>query len=262
MVHPQSPSDSRCLVVAHRGASAQWPENTLEAFEAAIEEGADVVELDVRLSLDGVPVVMHDADVARSTGGRGLVHELTLPELKALDAAPGRTGRAEVPTLGEVLELTSGRVGIDLEIKNIPGDPAFDSPREGILHAALAELERSSYSGEAMISSFNTMTIERSRELAPDVPTGVLTIEAVDAPSALAYAQRADHDWVLPQWGAVTRAGSEFLAQAHDAGIRVGTWVVDHEADLRTLFEWEADAVATNDPRLAVAVRDQEGRGA
>jgi glycerophosphoryl diester phosphodiesterase len=262
MVDAQSPLDSRCLVVAHRGASAEWPENTLEAFEAAIEAGADVVELDVRLSRDGVPVVMHDADVSRSTGGRGFVHELTLSELKALDAAPGRAGRAEIPTLGEVLRMASGRVGVDLEIKNIPGDPAFDSPEEAILEAALAELEASSFSGEAMISSFNTMTIERSRELAPDVPTGVLTIAAVQPDAALTYAHGAGHGWVLPQVEAVMGVGSAFVRTAHAAGIRVGTWVVDGEKGLRTLFEWRMDAVATNDPRLAVAVRDGTGPGA
>jgi glycerophosphoryl diester phosphodiesterase len=254
--------DSRPLIVAHRGASTEFPENTTEAFESAVEAGADVIELDVRLSRDGIPVVMHDADVSRSTDGRGFVHQMTLRELKSLDAAPGRAARAEVPTLREVLALASGRVGVDLEIKNIPGDPGFDSPREAILEATLDELRAISFSGEVMISSFNTHTVERSRERAPELPTGILTIAAVEPDAALAYARGAGHGWVLPHVDAVTGAGPGFVREAHAAGVRVGTWVVDREPGLRTLFEWGVDAVATNDPRLAVAVRDRLGRSA
>jgi glycerophosphoryl diester phosphodiesterase len=262
MAYAPSPLDLQSLVVAHRGASAEQPENTLEAFEAAIEGEADVVELDVRLSADGVPVVMHDADVSRSTDGQGFVHEMTLSEIKSLDAAPGRAARAEVPTLGEVLALASGRVGVDLEIKNIPGDPGFDSPREATLEATVAELGATAFSGQIMISSFNWLTIERSRELAPELPTGVLTIAAVEPEVVLGYARGAGHGWVLPHVDALIGAGPEFVRKAHAAGIRVGTWVVDDEEGLRTLFGWGVDAVATNDPGLAIAVRGGLGRSA
>jgi glycerophosphoryl diester phosphodiesterase len=247
--------EARPLVVAHRGASVSHPENTLPAFEAAIATGADVIELDVRLSADGVPVVLHDPDVSRSTDGAGLVHEMTLPELKRLDAAAGRGERSEIPSLREALELASGRVGVDLEIKNIPGEPAFDSPTEAVVTAAIAELERAAFVGEVMISSFNWISIERSRELAPGVPTGFLTIGVVEAEAALVYARGAGHDWILPQVEAVLRAGPAVVEEAHDAGIRVGTWVADDEETLRTLFEWRIDAVASNDPALAIRVR-------
>jgi glycerophosphoryl diester phosphodiesterase len=240
------------LVVAHRGASVAQPENTLAAFEAAVATGAEILELDVRLSADGVPVVVHDPDVARSTNGHGLVHEMTLRELKELDAAPGS---AEIPTLGEVLDLATGRVGIDLEIKNIPGEPGFDSPREATVEATVRELERVAFSGDVLISSFNWLSIERSRELAPAVSTGFLTIGVVEGDAALVYAQGAGHDWILPQVDAVVRAGPGLLDEAHGAGIRVGTWVVDDEESLRRLFQWRIDAVATNDPELAIRVR-------
>src|SRR5207302_789276 len=137
------------------------------------------------------PVAMHDADLSRSTDGHGFVHELTLSELKGLDAAPGRPERAEIPTVREAVELASGRVGVDLEIKNIPGDAGFDSPREAALEAALRELETASFSGDVLISSFNWLTIERSRELAPDIPTGFLTIAPIEPRAALVYARGA-----------------------------------------------------------------------
>ena len=260
MVDAPTPADFLPLVVAHRGSSADEPENTLEAFEAAIEGGADVIELDVRLSADGVPVAMHDADLSRSTDGQGFVHELTLSELKGLDAAPGRPERAEIPTVREAVELASGRVGVDLEIKNIPGDAGFESPREAALEAALRELETASFSGDVLISSFNWLTIERSRELAPDIPTGFLTIAPIEPRAALVYARGAGHGWILPHVEAVKATGLDLVRAAHDDGIRVGTWVVDDEQGLATLFEWGVDAVATNDPAMAVAVRDGAAR--
>jgi glycerophosphoryl diester phosphodiesterase len=244
------------LVVAHRGASVDQPENTLPSFEAAIGAGADVVELDVRLSADGVAVVMHDPDVSRATDGHGFVHEMPLPELKRLDASRGKGPRTEVATLREVLDLVSGRAGADLEIKNIPGEPAFDSPTEAVLQAALRELDAASFSGDVIISSFNIITIERSLTLAPDLPTGFLTVGAIEPSAALAYARGAGHAWVLPSVDALLRAGKAFVDEAHGAGIRVGTWTVDDQNSLATLFGWGVDAVASNDPELAVRVRD------
>jgi glycerophosphoryl diester phosphodiesterase len=256
MVGAKIPPDAHPLVVAHRGASSSHPENTLEAFDAAIAAGAEIVELDVRLSADGVAVVMHDPEVSRSTDGHGFVHELLLANIKGMNAAKGGPGRAEVPTLREVLDLVSGRAGVDLEIKNIPGEPAFDSPVESVVEATLRELDSSSFVGEVVISSFNWISIERSREMAPHVPTGFLTIAAIEPHAALVYARGAGHEWVLPQVEAILRAGEPFVSEAHEDGVRVGTWVADEDALLRTLFSWEVDAVASNDPELAVRVRD------
>jgi glycerophosphoryl diester phosphodiesterase len=146
---------------------------------------------------------------------------------------------------------------VDLEIKNIPGEPAFDSPDEGVLRASLASLEEVGFSGEVLVSSFNWLTIERSKELAPDLPTGFLTIAAIDPRAGLDYARQRDHEFVLPQSLALLEAGVGFVAEAHADGIRVGTWTVDEERDLETLFGWGVDAVASNDPVLAVAVRDR-----
>lgn len=245
-------------MVAHRGASAREPENTLAAFEAALRDGADVIELDVRLTADGVPVILHDPDVSATTDGTGYVHEMTLGQIKRLNAGSEGRGRHEIPTLAEALASMRGRSSaIDLEIKNMPGEPAFDSPREAVLEASLEVLASSGFAGPALVSSFNWLTIERSRELAPDIPTGFLSIGAVDAWAALVYARQAGHDFVLPQTNAVTAAGEAFVEEAHRAEIRVGTWVADDEELLATLFGWGVDAVASNDPALAVAVRDR-----
>jgi glycerophosphoryl diester phosphodiesterase len=248
------PAQQLPLVVAHRGASATSPENTLEAFDAAVACGAPAVEFDVRLSADGVPVVVHDADVARVAGVPGLVHELTVEELRRLDAGGGG-----IPTLREVLDLLSGRAGIDIEIKNIPGEPAFDSPREAALRACLHELEASAFSGPVLVSSFNWLTIERCRQLAPEVPTGFLTIAAMDPRSALHHVQEAGHRWVLPHVEALLEAGEGFVGEVHAAGLLAGTWVVDDEEHMARLFAMGVDAVATNDPAMGMRVRSASG---
>jgi glycerophosphoryl diester phosphodiesterase len=244
------------VIVAHRGASATHPENTLESFDAAVGAGADLVEFDVRMTSDGVAVVMHDADVSRRTDGSGFVHELTLAELKRLDASGGRGPRAEVPTLHEVLELLSGRVGVDIEIKNLPGEPGFESPVESAADATLRELERASFDGEVLVTSFNWLSIEHVKAVRPDVPTGFLSTAAIDPRAALVYARAKGHEFVLPQAAAVVEAGDGFLADAHAEGVRVGTWTVDDPEEMRRLFDLGVDAVATNDPVAGAPVRD------
>ncbi|HEX2026164.1 MAG TPA: glycerophosphodiester phosphodiesterase family protein [Actinomycetota bacterium] len=246
------------MIVAHRGASALEPENTLVAFDSALRAGADVVELDVRLTSDGIPVVLHDPDVAVTTDGTGFVHTMSLDEVKRLDASRGRGPRQEVPTLEEALDLIAahGRAA-NLEIKNLPGEPAFDSPDEGALLEALRVVEASGFDGPVLVSSFNWLTIERCRIEAPHIPTGFLSIGAIDAWASLVYARSHGHAFVLPQTPAVLSAGRAFVEDAHGAGIRVGTWVADDEETLATLFSWGVDAVASNDPARARSVRER-----
>lgn len=235
------------------------PENTIAAFESAAAADADGIELDVRLTADGVPVVLHDPDVGGSTDGEGLVHTMTLQEVKRLDASGGVASPQRIPTLVEALAAIGAHpgLGVDLEIKNIPGEPSFDSPREAVLEAALSALNASAFRGPTLVSSFNWVTLERSKQLAPDIPTGFLTVAAIDPRSALAHARDAGHQFVLPQVGALLDAGEGFIEEAHADGINVGTWTVDDEAILSKLFSWRVDAVASNDPRMAVRVRNR-----
>jgi glycerophosphoryl diester phosphodiesterase len=243
----------RPVIVAHRGASSSHPENTLVAFDAAVASGADLVEFDVRMTIDRVPIVMHDADVSRRTDGTGFVHELTLAEVKRLDAG----SRAEVPTLREVLDLLSGRAGVDIEIKNLPGEPGFEAPDESAVEATLRELESSAFAGDVLLTSFNWHSIERVKAVRPDVATGFLTTAAIDARAALVYARSAGHEFVLPQAAAVFEAGAAFVTEAHLDGLRVGTWTVDDPEEIDRLFALGVDAVATNDPVAGVAARDR-----
>lgn len=244
------------VIVAHRGASSTRPENTLVSFEEAIALGAQILELDVRLSRDGVPVVMHDPVVDRTTDGTGFVHELTAADLASLHVGPNAT----VPTFAEVLEAASGRVALAVEIKNIPGEPAFDPVGEPIVGAVHAELDRSGFDGAVLVISFNPSSIEVSKALAPDVPTGLLTTDLVDPREALAYAASKGHDMVLPGTRASIPAGQSFAAEVHAAGLRAGTWTVDDPETLRVLFDRGFDAVASNDPAMGLAVLAERDR--
>ena len=244
-------------VVAHRGAPIRYPENTLPSFQGAIDAGADLVELDVRLTADGVPVVLHDLDVSITTDGAGHVHRLTLAEIKRLNASKGGGEQAEVPTLREALKLLSGRVGANIEVKNLPEEPSFDSPKEEAVEKTLSTLHDVAFSGPVVICSFNWLSIERVRELEPSISTGFLTVAGIDPSAALTYVTSKGHSLVLPHVLALLSAGGAFVEAAHAAEVRVGTWTVDDAPSIERLFDMGVDAVATNDPATAVPIRNR-----
>jgi glycerophosphoryl diester phosphodiesterase len=246
------------VIVAHRGASSTHPENTLASFRAAIELGAPVVELDVRLTADGVPVVMHDADVARTTDGEGLVHELTARQLADLNA--GTVGSPEpVPTLRRALQLLSGRAGVALEIKNLPGEPGY-ADDERIVEVSHEEVTATAFEGPVLVLSFHPRWIAASKAVASRVPTGFLVTDLVDPRDALAYAVEAGHDLVLPGSRSLIPAGAAFVEEVHAAGLRVGTWTVDDPRTLEMLLDRGVDAIASNDPEMALSVLAERER--
>jgi glycerophosphoryl diester phosphodiesterase len=251
--------DTGPLVVAHRGASAEEAENTIDAFERAIALGADVVEFDVRMSADGEAVVMHDPHVERTTDGHGLVRDLTLVQIKELRIRTRDGGAAEVPTLEETLRCCSGRVAVDVEIKNIPGEPDFESEAESAVEATLRALEDVSFSGMVLVSSFNPFSIARSRTIAPEVPTGLLTDRDVEARAASEYAHAQGHPWVLPFLRQVQDAGPSLAEEVHASGMLLGTWITDDPSVAVVLMRAGVDAVATNDPAAVVAARAEAG---
>jgi glycerophosphoryl diester phosphodiesterase len=250
--------DAERLVVAHRGASAFEAENTLPAFERAIEAGADVVEFDVRMTADGVAAVMHDPGVDRTTNGHGLVAALGIAELRRLRVRTRDGGTTSVPTLEEALAALSGRVGVDVEIKNLPGEPDFDAEHEAAVEATVRALDAVAFSGPVLLSSFNPLSLARARALVgEDLATGLLTTPDVDARVAFGFAHGEGHAWVLPFVDGVTHAGAPFVTDVHAAGMRVGTWITDDPATAVGLFRVGVDAVATNDP-AAIALARRE----
>jgi glycerophosphoryl diester phosphodiesterase len=243
------------LVVGHRGAPLVAPENTLASFQAAVDAGAGAVEFDVRLTADDVPVVMHDPTVDRTTDGHVLVRSMTLDQVKRLRIE----GSHEVPSLREALDALSGKAMVDIEVKNIPGEPDFDAADEPLVAATLRELDRSAFAGDLIIASFNPLSLARSKELAPEVPTGLLTHPVVDAAAALAFARTSGHRWVLPFVDRLPTPPDALVEEAHGAGVRVGVWIVDDPRRGVELLRAGVDAVATNDPAAVVAALRASG---
>jgi len=239
--------------VAHRGAPTERPENTLASFEAAVEAGAPAIEFDVRVTADGHAVVIHDPDLGRTTDRAGLILEQTLADVLA-SRITGSDGRIyTIPTLHETLALLSGRVAVDIEIKNVPGEPDFDPDDEvavALVHRALDDV---GFAGDVIVSSFNPRSIAVSRERRPDIPTGLLTDVGVDAAAALHFAAEQGHRWVLPFAARVSEQGDGFAARVHARDMLVGVWIVDDPDTARALLSAGADALATNEPRAIIA---------
>ena len=230
-----------CLNIAHRGASGRYPENTLTAFSAAIEAGADMCELDVQLTRDGAIVVMHDEMLDRTTNGHGALRALTIAEVKALNIVNerGRTLTDErVPTLDEVFALTRGRCALNIELK-------ADGVEAGVCRAVRenGELERS------MVSSFDWRALERVRETEPGIRIGLLAQRAPQRMIAAATALKAFA--VNPRFDL---ARPELCTEAHRRGLQVYVWTVDDEEAMRSLIAYGVDGIMTNYPERLRAV--------
>ncbi|PIQ23709.1 hypothetical protein COW36_20215 [bacterium (Candidatus Blackallbacteria) CG17_big_fil_post_rev_8_21_14_2_50_48_46] len=170
---PLRTQDTPCWVIAHRGASREAPENTLSAFALAMHQKADMLELDVRLSRDQEVVVFHDRSLKRTAGTDALLQQYSLDELKQLDAGSWfdpRFNSEEIPSLAEVLELTAGKIMLNIEIKS---DAVFRS--EPLIERKIVHLlQQYSMVEHVMVSSFDLLALKRIKELAPTLSTALL----------------------------------------------------------------------------------------
>ncbi|MEL7832517.1 glycerophosphodiester phosphodiesterase [Fodinibius sp. Rm-B-1B1-1] len=162
------------IIIAHRGASASYPENTMIAFRKAVEMNAEMIELDVALSKDGIPVVFHDKRLNKHTNGRGQLSNFTLDELKKLDAgswfAPQFSDQT-IPTLREVLAFASGTIALNIEIKS---EAVSDSIVDGIEKKVVQLVQEFDMQNHVLFSSFNYRALIRFKELAPKIPAALL----------------------------------------------------------------------------------------
>lgn len=235
------------IVIAHRGASGCAPENTLAAAQVAIEQGADRVEVDVRRTGDGALVLLHDADLARTTDvgpdrAGTPVEAFTLAELRRLDAGSwfdARFAGERVPTLSELLELVRGRAGVHLELK----DPGRHPGVERQVAAALGPDD------DVLVQSFDHASVRRLRAHAPDVPVGLLTAER---PSAGLLRRAAGFAAEVNPALAVLDPEVVDAVRAH--GLRTSVWTVNAPDDLRRVVALGVDAVITDVPAALAPV--------
>lgn len=167
-------SDKEFLVIAHRGASYYAPENTMSAFRLAHEMKADMIELDVQLSKDGIPVIFHDAKLNRHSNGKGLVSSFLFDELRQLDAGKWFSIEYQgekIPSLKEVLEWASGKIMVNIEIKK---EAVSDSPEGGVEEKVVQLVRQMEMEEHVIISSFDYRAITRIKKIAPQILTGLL----------------------------------------------------------------------------------------
>jgi glycerophosphoryl diester phosphodiesterase len=240
----------RPLIMGHRGAMGTAPENTMASFKQAVELGVEAIELDVHLSKDGKVVVIHDETVDRTTNGSGEVAELTLAELQALDAGswfdPKFAGE-RIPTLEEVLAWAKGVVPVVIEVK-------FNRQLEAIVKATIAEVERLGAADRVAVISFDHHVSHGVKGARPNIITAALYVGRLVDPVGLAAAAKADG--LLPMWGLLT---PDQVEKAHAAGLWVGCWAPNTEAELKHAVAMGADMIGTNFPARAHALFSAAG---
>jgi glycerophosphoryl diester phosphodiesterase len=230
------------LVFGHRGASASAPMNTLPAFELAAAQGAHGIELDVHRSRDGHLVIIHDFTVDATTSGRGRVGEMSLHELKSLDAGswfgPAFAG-VQIPTLDEVFEVVGRRVLVNVELKTACAESS------GLEEAVAACIARHQMHQRVLVSSFNPRALARFRAVLPDVPLGYLSEGAsMPLPDEAAYeAYHPRHDLLTPRLVELCRQRRQIL----------NVWTINDPARASDLQKLGVHGIITDAPD---AIRD------
>lgn len=235
------------LIWAHRGASGYAPENTLDAFELAIKQHADGVELDVHLSADGEIIVAHDETIDRCANGKGSIAAMTLAELKKFDFSKGMPGfeGTRVPTLAEVFALlrpTGLQVNVELKttIEFYPG-----------IEKKCIDLARQmGMADRVWFSSFNHHSLLRAKQVDPAFPCGILYASTMVRPWD--YAKGLGMEALHPMLTELLIPGE--VTDSHATGIRVHTWTVNEQAHLELVAALGVDAIITNYPDRALKV--------
>lgn len=235
---------TRPLIIGHRGASADAPENTLAAFSLALEQNADGIELDVQLSADGVPIVIHDSTVDRTTNGAGRVSDLTLAELRTLTIEREHA----IPTLDEVFETLGRRALYNVELKIL-------GIHDGGLCAAVAQaIDRHNVADRVLASSFSPFVVrEARRQLSRAIP--VAHIREHRAARLFHNFVRAEADH--PGHSLVNEA---LMDWARRRGLRVNVWTVDDAAEADRLIRLGVHGIITNRPGALVRSLANIGR--
>jgi len=235
------------IILAHRGASALAPENTLEAFQLAFEQGADGVELDAKLSADGEVVVIHDATVDRTTDGRGRVASRRLAELRGLDAgrafSPEYQG-ARIPTLNEVFEAVGHRGIINVELTNYYGLP------DGLAEKVCALVKRHSLQEHIILSSFLPYNLSIAARILPDVPRALLALPGWKGAWSRSFGFMFGNYQALH--ANYRDADRQQVQRVHRLDRRIHVWAVNAAEDIERMIALEIDGIITANPPMAL----------
>jgi glycerophosphoryl diester phosphodiesterase len=254
----------RPRAMAHRGASADYPENTMPAFRAAVQAGVDYIELDVHCTGDGEVVVVHDDDLSRVANDERLIREITMAELESVDAAfrfspdghgwPLRGQGIRIPKLVEVL---SSWPMLRFVIEFKPRDSS-------IADATLEVVRQTRMERRVLFASEHLAPIARVRALAPKLPTNLPAVEIAafvqpSPPGAAPVTAAGDALQIPPEHQGVKLVTPEIVAKAHRYGLEVHVWTINDDAQMKEMLSLGVDGIITDHPSRLLALLHQEG---
>jgi glycerophosphoryl diester phosphodiesterase len=237
----------RPIIFAHRGDFAHAPENTLPSFQQALQKGADGVELDAKLTMDGHVIVIHDPTVDRTTDGKGRVASFTLDAIRKLDAGKWfneRFAGTKVPLLEEVFEAVGKDKMINIELKN------YATSGGGLVIKVCELIKRHNNHNQILFSSFFPSTLKIAAQTLPEIPRGLLALPGLLGLWARSFGfMFGDYQALHPHISSTSR---EQMQRAHRLNRRVYVWTANKDEEIKQLKEWGVDGVFTDDPQTAV----------
>lgn len=259
----QAADQHRILVHGHRGARARRPENTIPAFQNAIEQGVDALEMDMAVTKDNVIVISHDPilepPVCSGPQGSAVIHQQTLAEVRQWDCGKVQNPRfptqqtvpgTRMPTLDDVFRLaTRGGFDYNIETKIFADKPEYTPSPEVFARMVLDKIREYRLEKRVILQSFDFRTLVAMRRLAPEIRLSALT-ESDRREFAAITAEAAKAEIISPEFHLVTPAKVE---AAHKAGLQVVPWTANTKADWDRLIEAKVDAIITDDPAELIA---------
>jgi len=221
------------LRIGHRGARAYAPENTIKSFEKAIEIGVDAVELDIRKTSDNELVVIHDADIKRTTNGKGLVSELTLKEIRSFSA-----DGEKIPTLDETLNFLDKKVKVFIELKEA-----------GVEEQVLSIVGSKGLEKNVVIVSFLEDALKKVRELDSDIETGLIYAKHKN-PVKAALELKANYLLALYRF-----THSANVQKAHENGLKMVVWTINDPEEANEYFNKGVDGIASDKPDILMQLK-------
>jgi glycerophosphoryl diester phosphodiesterase len=240
------------IIFAHRGACAHTPENTLPSFEMAADHKADAVELDAKLSSDDVVMVIHDQTVDRTTGCMGKVNELTLAELKKLDAGitfDEKFTGVQIPTLDEVFEAVGQKLLVNVELTN------YKSTSDRLVEQVIRVVKRHKMEDRVLFSSFYSGNLAKCKTLLPNTPVAQLCLPGLlGIFTRSRFFRKVSPQVIHPYLSDVSKS---YVDKEHQSGRRVHVWTVNDDQDLKRMYAIGVDGIFTDDPQKARIVLEK-----
>ena len=230
-------SENDILIIGHKGASSIAPENTLKAFQKAIELKADYVEFDIHITKDGKIVIIHDFDTFNATGVKGLIEDMTLDQIKSLDAGEGE----KIPTIRELISIVRKKIGLQIEIKSID-----------LLDKLIHILREENLISTSIVSSFILNELLKLKLLEPSLKVGLLLSADLVRPKLIKRKiEKIAKNNFYSIYPPFTTINKEIVDFAHSYGLKVIVWTVNDREIMENLIELAVDGIITDDISLA-----------